>query len=115
MTRSKAYRTNPRFEIAATPNDDSLVGKAKPQTSESDLEAGGRLIVAGEQIRYPQRMRIECAAQRNAEFPKTGPSQILNARQKPGANCGWAHVIALSNSSRVIARNRTRAPVRKSV
>jgi hypothetical protein len=61
MPSSQVCRTNARAEVAATPNYNSIIGKPQPQTTESNFETRGRFIVAGEQIRHPQCVRVERA------------------------------------------------------
>ena len=73
MARLHRLCANVRFEFAAAPNNNSIVGESKPQSAESNFETGSRFIIASEQVRHSQSVRIERAAERNAELAKTRP------------------------------------------
>jgi hypothetical protein len=80
MARRRRCRSNAHIEFAPAPGDSPFIVETNAQTATRDLKAGIRFVVADEKIRDSQRVRIKCAAERNAKLTKTNSPQVLDAR-----------------------------------
>ncbi len=114
MTGGQRCRPRVRIEFAAAPGHESFIGEPQLQTAKGDLQPSRRFFIANEQIGDAQGVGIKRATRRDAKLPKSRSSEILDCRQKSGAESSRIHIVDLSNSSREIARKRTRSPARRS-
>ena len=80
MTGRKSGRSNVNVEVAATPRHQPFILEANTKSSQRDLEAGVGFVITNQQIRDAQRVLVERAPRRDARFPKTESTQILDAR-----------------------------------
>jgi hypothetical protein len=80
VTRCHRRRSEARIELASAPGHDSIIDETQSQTAKSDFKPGSRFGVADEKIRDAQRVRIECAANRNAKLAKSKSPEVLHAR-----------------------------------
>ena len=108
------FRSNAHIEFAAAPCDKPVIGEPQLRAAERDFNSSSRFVIADEEICDSERVRVERAADGDAELPLAGAAKVLHARQETGAKNNRIHIVDLSNSSRVIARKRTRSPARKS-
>src|SRR6266404_404939 len=100
------------FKFSAAPRDQTLIIELQTHASTGDFKTGGALIISDDQIYQPQRHRIERAGYRHSEFAETKPAAILHRCLEAGREKD--HGKNLSNSSRLMTRNRTRSPGRNS-
>src|ERR1700693_4260913 len=86
MASGQRCRSNAHIEFASAPGYDSFIGESQLQTPKCNLKSSHDFIIANEKICHAQRVRIECAARRDAEFAKAKPPEVLHARQNPRAS-----------------------------
>ena len=80
VTGGHRCRSKSGIKVAAAPGDESGITKPQAQAAKGDFKSGSRLVVADEQIRHAQRVRIERAAKRDAELSQTGATKVLDTR-----------------------------------
>src|SRR5437588_4304631 len=100
------------FKFSATPRDQTLIFELEADASTGDFKTSGALFVSDDQIHQSQRHRIERAGHGHSEFAQTKPAAILHRRLEPGGKSD--HLKDPWNSSRLMARKRTRSPGRSS-
>src|SRR6267378_8444348 len=96
------------FKFSAAPCNESILVEFQAEMSTNNFKTSSALIVSHDQIHQTQRHGIECADSRHPEFAGTKTPAILHrCLEASGEN---DHIKNLSNSSRVMERNRTRSP-----
>src|SRR5260370_12359055 len=78
-----------------------------------ELQSRGGFVITSQQICASQRVKIERAPAGNAKLSKANSAKVLNSCPESCARDNEVHDFSASNSSRVIARKRTRFPTRK--
>ena len=114
MPPRNRVRCNTNFVITAAPSNDAFIVKAKANISLRKLQSCCVLVIACQQVCDSQRVKIERAPAGNAKLSKANSAKVLNSCPESCARDNDIHDFSASNSSRVIARKRTRLPTRKS-
>jgi len=88
VTCRQRCRSNLHVEFAAAPGNNAFIGETQLETAKGDFKSRCRFFVTRKKISDTQREQIQRAAQRHAELAVAYPSQILDSRQKAGAQNG---------------------------
>lgn len=90
--------------------------EAQCRANQCQLERGGIVIVADEQIRHAERYLIHCSGDRNTFLLMAATPEVLHGREESRMQDLTVHAAASStNSLGAIARNVTTSPARNSV
>jgi hypothetical protein len=84
VTGRKIFLADPNGERTATPRHDALIVKAEAQASKRGFQTRGRIFIASQRIRDPQRMGIQGTADRNSRLSIAHPTPVLDRGKKAG-------------------------------